>query len=67
MILSTSVTSKLHFEMCAGLYGHYLFIKNLFIQKTLNCSNNDVVSEKTTRYRKAVENCMHWRNVMLPS
>jgi len=22
MILSTLVTSQLHFEMCAGLYGH---------------------------------------------
>ena len=32
MILSTLVTSQLHFEMCAGLYGHpicayiYIFI-----------------------------------------
>ena len=25
MILSTLVTSQLHFEMCAGLYGHPVF------------------------------------------
>jgi len=25
MILSTLVTSQLHFEMCAGLYGHLVF------------------------------------------
>ena len=31
MILSTLVTSQLHFEMCAGLYGHPVF-KPLFIQ-----------------------------------
>jgi len=24
MILSTLVTSQLHFEMCAGLYGHFV-------------------------------------------
>ena len=26
MILSTLVTSQLHFEMCAGLYGHPVVI-----------------------------------------
>jgi len=26
MILSTLVTSQLHFEMCAGLYGHPVFL-----------------------------------------
>ena len=26
MILSTLVTSQLHFEMCAGLYGHPVYI-----------------------------------------
>ena len=25
MILSTLVTSQLHFEMCAGLYGHPVY------------------------------------------
>jgi len=29
MILSTLVTSQLHFEMCAGLYGHPVFHKLL--------------------------------------
>jgi len=28
MILSTLVTSQLHFEMCAGLYGHPVFTAN---------------------------------------
>ena len=27
MILSTLVTSQLHFEMCAGLYGHPVYVK----------------------------------------
>jgi len=27
MILSTLVTSQLHFEMCAGLYGHPAHLK----------------------------------------
>jgi len=26
MILSTLVTSQLHFEMCAGLYGHPVYL-----------------------------------------
>jgi len=26
MILSTLVISQLHFEMCAGLYGHSVFL-----------------------------------------
>jgi len=30
MILSTLVTSQLHFEMCAGLYGHpVLYTRNI--------------------------------------
>ena len=28
MILSTLVTSQLHFEMCAGLYGHPVLLKS---------------------------------------
>ena len=28
MILSTLVTSQLHFEMCAGLYGHPVLQSN---------------------------------------
>jgi len=28
MILSTLVTSQLHFEMCAGLYGHPVVLSN---------------------------------------
>ena len=32
MILSTLVTSQLHFEMCAGLYGHPVF----FLEKRLS-------------------------------
>jgi len=33
MILSTLVTSQLHFEMCAGLYGHpvYTLLLSLFL------------------------------------
>ena len=37
MILSTLVTSQLHFEMCAGLYGqwtHPVYIYSTYIQVT---------------------------------
>jgi len=29
MILSTLVTSQLHFEMCAGLYGHPVYMLHI--------------------------------------
>ena len=32
MILSTFVTSQLHFEMCAGLYGHPVYLSMPEIQ-----------------------------------
>ena len=32
MILSTLVTPQLHFEMCAGLYGHPVFLFALHIR-----------------------------------
>jgi len=31
MILSTLVTSQLHFEMCAGLYGHPVYACRLAV------------------------------------
>jgi len=33
MILSTLVTSQLHFEMCAGLYGHPVYSYLLVVLK----------------------------------
>ena len=36
MILSTLVTSKLHFEMCAGLYGHPVLYLTDLSQKLLS-------------------------------
>ena len=41
MILSTLVTSQLHFEMCAGLYGHPVYFGSLRFTRyltTRNCS-----------------------------
>ena len=35
MILSTLVTSQLHFEMCAGLYGHPVF---LFVSRAVSAA-----------------------------
>jgi len=31
ILLSTLVTSQLHFEMCAGLYGHPVYIVQRFL------------------------------------
>ena len=31
MILTTLVTSQLHFEMCAGLYGHPVYQKTSYL------------------------------------
>jgi len=33
MILSTLVTSQLHFEMCAGLYGHPVYFSSFLVLK----------------------------------
>ena len=32
MILSTLVTSQLHFEMCAGLYGHPVYSRRILFK-----------------------------------
>jgi len=36
MILSTLVTSQLHFEMCAGLYGHPVFLTTKLAPELVN-------------------------------
>ena len=36
MILSTLVTSQLHFEMCAGLYGHPVCFQHICVLFSLH-------------------------------
>ena len=33
MILSTLVISQLHFEMCAGLYGHPVYLQQNYLEQ----------------------------------
>ena len=58
MILSTLVTSQLHFEMCAGLYGHPVHTEDFFedileeIKERFNTSNFE--NSKLPRHNKKV-------------
>jgi len=38
MILSTLVTSQLHFEMCARLYGHPVYLEKFISTHTISIS-----------------------------
>jgi len=38
MILSTLVTSQLHFEMCAGLYGHPVYFWSIALLRAITNS-----------------------------
>ena len=50
MILSTLVTSQLHFEMCAGLYGHpvLLITGRVNYKKSLSQQYNSGESSRIT-------------------
>jgi len=52
MILSTLVTSQLHFEMCAGLYGHPYF--------AWPCNSDGKKIAETMWWNRVPESCFTW-------
>jgi len=56
MILSTLITSQLHFEMCAGLYGHPVFFLVGRAIVMINCTIDGSFS-KSSDLPKLITHC----------
>ena len=48
MILSTLVTSQLHFEMCAGLYGNPVYMSVQTVLRQSNLKKPEIISISLT-------------------